>query len=76
MPKGINHKCKKGSLLQAIDSHKGSKLVATCFFIAHVYGKGTRLGLCFFSGIAFLGLSLFKVVYFNWLVVWNMCYFP
>ena len=37
--------------------------VAACFFVAHVYGKATPLGLCLFSGIAFLGLSLFKVVY-------------
>ena len=36
--------------------------VAACFFVAHVYGKATPLGLCLFSGIAFLGLSLFKVV--------------
>ena len=28
-----------------------------------MYGKGTLLGLCLFSGIAFLGLSLFKVEY-------------
>ena len=37
--------------------------VAACFFAAHVYGKATPLGLCLFSGIAFLGLSLFNLVY-------------
>ena len=46
--------------------------VAACFFVAHVYGKATPLGLCLFSGIAFLGLSLFKVVY---IYIYNICWY-
>ena len=56
--------------------------VAACFFVAHVYGKATPLGLCLFSGIAFLGLSLFEVVYVYkpskilFVYPWTKCFFP